>query len=126
MSGPVQPLQERRALNEGIEDAFIETARYAAGIRTFNVIHRGVIIDLYEMFYYNFAILVELTEGVEGLEKDGGKEVIGNVRTWLSENNYSRSEADIKRRCESGLELFSRFKVVMSNRGLLSLPSRGR
>lgn len=115
--------QERRALNDGIEDAFIETSKYAAGIRTYYVIRRGVIKDLYEQFYYNFAVLIELTEGLDGLEKDS--KVIDDVRAWLSQNG-SRTEADIKNKCDAGLDLFTKFKGVMIARGSLSLPSRGR
>jgi hypothetical protein len=119
----IQQQQERRALNDGIEDAFIETSRYAAGIRTYYVIRRGVIKDLYELFYYNFAVLIELTEGLEGLEKD--KAIVSEVRDWLSQTG-SQSDADTRKRCDTGLEVFTKFKAVLNARGLLSLPSRGR
>lgn len=114
--------QERRALNDGIEDAFIETSKYAAGIRTYYVIRRGVIKDLYELFYYNFAVLVELTECLEGFEKE---KTVQEVRLWLSQNG-NQQETDIKKRCDTGLEIFTKFKATLTARGLLSLPLRGR
>jgi hypothetical protein len=116
--------QERHALNDGIEDAFINTATYAAGIRTYYMIRRGVIKDLYELFYFNFAVLIELTEGLEALAKD--TETINESRTWLNGNGVGQSEADIKKRCDSGLDVFTKFKAVMSSRGLLELPSQRR
>lgn len=119
----IQQQQERRALNDGIEDAFIETSKYAAGIRTYYVIRRGVIKDLYEMFYYNFAVLIELTEGLEGLEKD--QEIVKKVRGWL-EQNGSQSESEFRKKCDTGLEIFTEFKSVLNAKGLLSLPGRGR
>lgn len=118
----VQPQQERRALNDGIESAFIETAQYAAGIRTFYMIRRGVIKDIYELFYFNFAVLIELTEGLEELAKE--KETLEDAHKWLSGNGAGQSEADIKKRCDAGLEVFTKFKTVLSARGLLALPSR--
>lgn len=116
--------QERRALNDGIEDAFIETAKYAAGIRTYYMIRRGVIKDLYELFYFNFAYLLELTDGLEELAKED--QVIGEAKGWLNGNGSGQSESDIKKRCDEGLEVFTKFKTAMSAKGLLSLPSRGR
>ena len=118
-----QQQQERQALNYGIEDAFIETSRYAAGIRTYYIIRRGVIKDLYELFYFNFAVLIELTEGLSEMEKD--KDIIGEVHDWLSSDG-ARSESDIRKRCDAGLLIFAKFKSAMSNRGLLALPSKGR
>jgi hypothetical protein len=118
----VQNQQERRALNDGIEDAFIETAQYAAGIRTYYMIRRGVIKDLYELFYFNFAVLIELTEGLEELGKDAA--TLKEARVWLMGNGAGQSEADIKKRCDAGLEVFTKFKTMMSARGLLALPSR--
>jgi len=118
----VQNQQERRALNDGIEDAFIETAQYAAGIRTYYMIRRGVIKDLYELFYFNFAVLIELTEGLEELGKDAA--TLKEARVWLMGNGAGQSESDIKKRCDAGLEVFTKFKTMMSARGLLALPSR--
>lgn len=115
-------MQERRGLNDGIEDAFIETATYAAGIRTYYMIRRGVIKDLYELFYFNFAVLIELTEGLEELGKD--KDTIAEVHTWLEDSGKCQSESDISNRCDSGLVVFTKFKKVMSARGLLALPSK--
>jgi hypothetical protein len=120
----VQNQQERRALNDGIEDAFIETAQYAAGIRTYYMIRRGVIKDLYELFYFNFAVLIELTEGLEELSKETDRGTIKESRVWLDGNGTGQSEADIKKRCDAGLEVFTKFKTMMSARGLLALPSR--
>jgi hypothetical protein len=119
----LQNQQERRALNDGIEDAFIETSKYAAGIRTYYIIRRGVIKDLYELFYFNFAVLIELTEGLSEMEKD--KDVIEEVHNWLSSDG-AQSESDIRKRCDEGLLVFAKFKSAMSNRGLLALPTRGR
>jgi len=118
----IQNQQERRALNDGIEDAFIVTAQYAAGIRTYYMIRRGVIKDLYELFYFNFAVLVELTEGLEELKSD--KDTITAAHEWLDGNGVGQSEADIKKRCDAGLAAFTKFKATMSSRGLLALPSR--
>ncbi len=119
----VQPQQERRALNDGIEDAFIETAQYAAGIRTYYMIRRGTIKDLYEQFYFNLAVLIELTEGLEELSKD--QEAIDAAHEWLDGNGSGQSEVEIKKRCDAGLAVFTKFKKAMSERGLLALPSRG-
>jgi len=119
----IQNQQERRALNDGIEDAFITTATYAAGIRTYYMIRRGVIKDLYELFYFNFAVLIELTEGLEELGKD--KETVIAAHAWLAGNGAGQSEADIRKRCDEGLAVFTKFKTLMSARGLLALPSKG-
>jgi len=120
----IQNQQERRALNDGIEDAFINTATYAAGIRTWNVIRIGGIKQLYEDFYFNFAVLIELTEGLEELVKD--KDTIAEVRAWLNSPSGGATEAEMKKRCEAGLEVFTKFKTVLNARGLLALPTRGR
>jgi hypothetical protein len=117
-----QNQQERQALNEGIENAYIDTAQYAAGIRTYYMIRRGVIKDLYELFYFNFAYLIELTEGLEELSKD--YETLKEARVWLAGNGAGQSETDIKKRCDAGLDVFTKFKKVLSSRGLLALPSR--
>lgn len=111
--------QERRALNEGIEDTFIETSRYAAGIQTYYAIRRGSIKDIYEEFYFNLAWLLQLTEGLQELAKD--KEAIATVKDWLGSENSNNMQA----RCESGLTIFSEFKSTLSAKGLLALPSRG-
>lgn len=113
--------QERRALNDGIEDTFIETSRYAAGIQTYYAIRRGTIKDIYEEFYFNFAWLLQLTEGLQELAKE--TEAIKAVKDWLALDN-SRPDTT-KERCESGIQVFSKFKATLSAKGLLALPSKG-
>jgi hypothetical protein len=110
--------QERRALNEGIEDTFIETSRYAAGIQTYYAIRRGTIKDIYEEFYFNLAWLLQLTEGLQELAKE--KEAILTVKEWLCSENGDTMQI----RCETGIKVFSEFKSTLSAKGLLALPSR--
>lgn len=112
--------QERRALNDGIEDVFMETSRYSAGIRTYYEIRRGTIKDLFEEFYFNFSWLVELTEGLEELSKE--KEIFDEINNWLDNSD----NVDMKARCESGRNIFKKFKTRISAKGLLALPARGR
>ena len=112
--------QERRALNEGIEDVFMETSRYSAGIRTYFEIRRGTIKDLFEEFYFNFSWLVELTEGLEEMGKE--QEIFSEINNWLDNSDNE----DMKTRCENGRSIFKKFKTRLSAKGLFSLPSRGR
>lgn len=112
--------QERRALNDGIEDVFIETSRQSAGIRTFYEIKRGVIKDLFEDFYFNFSWLVELTEGLEELSKES--EMFKEINNWLDNSD----NVEMSERCREGRTIFKKFKTMMSAKGLLSLPARGR
>ena len=79
-------------------------------------LHRG------KMFYFNFAVLIELTEGLEELSKD--YETLREAHVWLAGNGAGQSEVDIKKRCDAGLDAFTKFKKVLSARGLLALPSR--
>lgn len=119
----IQAQQERRALNDGIEDAYMSVCWHASCIDTYYIIQRGTIKDTYELFYNHLAYLIRLTQGLEELRKD--QEIITKIRVWLKDPSDS-GKYDIKDQCYNGMELFTNFTIVLSARGLLSLPSKGR
>lgn len=115
--------QERRALNEGIESSFIAAAGYAASIKTHFQTGRGTIHDLYEDFYFNLAVLFELTSDLE--EMTPSKEDIEKMAVWLAKEKCT-DDKNIKEHCKEGMEVFKNYKISLSRNGLLSLPTRGR
>lgn len=116
--------QERRALNDGIEDSFLLSAEYAGQIKSFYQLRIGTIKDLYEKFYLNFAVLVELTDCLEGMANESA--AISAATDWLNLPKLPTKPDEIEARCSTGIEVFRKYKRALSNAGLLSLPSRGR
>jgi hypothetical protein len=119
-----QQQQERRALNEGIESSFIAAAGYAASIKTHFQTGRGAINDLYEDFYFNVAILFELTSDLEEMMQS--RKEIDAMQGWLNKTGDSISSKNISEHCLEGMARFKDYKIALSRNGLLSLPARGR
>lgn len=114
--------QERRALNEGIETAFLDTATHAAGMETNYQTGRGAIMEIYEMFYFNFNVLHKLTAGRE--EMESAKELSQTIRLWF--RTEMPPSTGMTTRCYQGIDLFDAYHSALTRNGLLSLPARGR
>jgi hypothetical protein len=115
----VQPQQERRILNDEIEGAYVSTAYYSACIQNYYENQMGVIKESYELFYLKFVYLVKITEVLEQLQKD--RDVVNEVKTWLK----SDKGRDMRAKCEKGDDMFLKYATLLSDKGLLALPSRG-
>lgn len=115
-------VQERRVLNDAIEATYIECISLASGIRTHSQTGRGAITDLYENFHYNFGTLFDLTCDLDEMSKD--QEIIDATDMWL--NMQSPKGNEHESRCESGREIFKRYKKSLNRCGLIALPSRGK
>jgi hypothetical protein len=118
------PQQERKVLNEGIENSFIDASEMVARIKTYNQTGRGAIIDLYEDFYFYISLLYELTSDLD--EMKDASEAAKEMKGWLDINVKLVSEKDFKEHCDAGMAAFQKYKVSLSKNGLLALPSRGR
>lgn len=113
--------KERRILNDAIEHTFIECAGLAGSIRTHYQTGSGVIRDLYETFYFNVAVLYDLTADLK--EMSGVKTSKKNLEDWLNLPPLKNSGKDIEDRCKAGLVCFREYKIDLSERGILSLPA---
>jgi DNA-binding SARP family transcriptional activator len=115
-------LQERRKLNEEIERAFIQTTIYARDIQVYHQTERGVaIIDLYEGFYSSYSYLVMLTSDLKQL-KQSSKE-IDEANAWINQKSKLVSDKDLLVRCDSGVSSFIKYKRVLSDQGVIALPT---
>jgi CheY-like chemotaxis protein len=120
-SPPLDVAQSRKALNDGIERSFLDTAGYAASIRTHYQTGSGTIRDLYEMFYFNVAVLFDLTSDLQ--EMNSATDATMALQVWLEQPPVRSVNKDMQDRCMDGLKIFREYKIALSRNGVLSLPS---
>lgn len=119
----ITTLQERRKLNEEIERAFINAVIGLVSIRTYLQTGRGATsLGLYENFYAAFTELVVLTSDLPQL-KQSDKEV-KDAMLWIDEKIDPNKEKAINARLESGIALFQRYKKILAERGVITLPPK--
>lgn len=117
----IEPGQERRVLNEAIEHSYIECAGLAGSIRTHFQTGSGVVRDLFELFYFNVAVLYDLTADLS--EMSNAEISKKNLEEWLELPPLKNSVKDAEERCRAGLICFRAYKIDLSKNGVLSLPS---
>lgn len=116
-------LQERKRLNDEIERTFIFTALAARNIQIYNQTERGVsLIDLYEKFFSEFSLLLILTSDLPQMRSS--KEEVSKATTWIKEKQNLNGDKNMLARLESGFAVFMAYKKVLSEQGVISLPSR--
>ena len=112
---------DRKVLNDGIEKAFMDCAGYAGSIRTHYQTGSGVIRDVYELFYFNVAVLFDLTSDLEGM--GSSTEACVELETWLNLPPIKNIGIDMKERCDAGLRVFRAYKIALNKNGILTLPA---
>ena len=112
---------DRAALNEGIEKAFMDCAGYAGSIRTHYQTGRGTIRDVYELFYFNVAVLFDLTSDLEGMTS--ATTACKEMESWLNLPPVKNADKEMKDRCIEGLRLFRSYKIALNKNGILTLPT---
>lgn len=121
----MEPIQERRRLNEEIERSFITTAASVVSIQTYHQTKRGIgLIDLYEQFYSSFALLVELTADLEQLHQH--EDTVKATKEWINRRINVEKDSEILYRLSTGLKAFSDYKKILSDQSIISLPKSGR
>jgi len=116
-------LQERKRLNEEIERTFIFTATAARNIQIYNQTERGVaLIDLYERFFSEFSLLLILTSDLPQMRSS--KEAVDKANIWIKEKPQRDNDSKMLARLELGFSVFMSYKKVLSEQGVISLPSR--
>jgi hypothetical protein len=118
---PIDVSHERKALNEGIERVFMDCAGYAGSIRTHYQTGSGTIRDLFELFYFKFAVLFDLTSDLSGMDADA--EVIKSIESWFELPPVKKLGAEMEERCREGLHLFRKYKIALGKNGIITLPT---
>lgn len=120
----METLQERKRLNEEIERTFIAVAIYARNIQTFKQTERGAtLINLYELFFADFALLVMLTSDLAQMLKD--PEAVKKAVDWLKIHGVANmNDRQLEIRCNEGVGVFMDYKRALSKQGVISLPVR--
>lgn len=116
-------LQERKRLNDEIERTFIFTALAARNIQIYNQTERGVsLLDLYEKFFSEFSLLLILTSDLPQMRSS--KDAVDKALIWTKERTNINGDKNMLARLESGFSVFMAYKKVLSEQGVISLPSR--
>jgi hypothetical protein len=111
--------EDQSVLRDGINKAFMDSAGYAASIRTHYQTGSGVIRDIYELFYFNVAVLFDLTSD---FEKMGSSiESVKNLEAWLNKPMTKFGEKDMEERCMTGLKVFRDYKISLTKNGIVSV-----
>jgi hypothetical protein len=98
----------------------MDCAGYAGSIRTHYTTGRGVIKDVFEIFYFNVAVLFDLTSDLEGM--GSSTEACSDLEVWLNLGPVKNNEKDMRDRCDSGLRAFRAYKIALNKNGILTLP----
>jgi len=123
MDTPV--LQERKRLNDAIERAFIEASVAANDFEMWKQTDRGMtLIDVYERFYSNFNLLVMLTSVLQPLRQS--QDQVKKARLWLHQKIQMNDDKRMETRFNFGVVAFMEYAQLVSDQGLISLPSSGR
>jgi len=123
MESASSTLMERRKLNEEIERSFILTAVSVRNILLFYQTERGVsLLDLYESFYSSFTLLVMLTSDLPQMKQSNA--AITNALKWIDQKTKMEKDEYVLSRCKGGITVFNEYKKVLSDQGVISLPSR--
>lgn len=115
--------QERSTLNDGIEERYILASDYAGGIMNHYETKRGTLKDEYENFFLYFARLVQLTQCLEELSKDHDQAAVKEIKEWILNKDQ---DTNFEHRVQTGLGMFEKYQKLLSSKGLIVLPSRGR
>jgi hypothetical protein len=116
-------LQERKRLNEEIERTFIFTATAARNIQIYNQTERGIsVFDLYERFFSEFSLLIILTSDLPQMRSS--KDAVERALSWVKIKPKLDTEPKMLARLAEGFEVFMAYKKVLSEQGVISLPSR--
>lgn len=115
--------QERSTLNDGIEERYILASDYAGSIMNYYENKRGALKDEYENFFLYFARLVQLTQCLEELSKEHDRKVVSDTKNWLLNKD---KDTNFEHRVQMGLIEFEKYQNLLSNKGLIVLPTRGR
>lgn len=123
MDSSTANLQERKRLNEEIERTFIFAATAARNIQIYNQTERGVsVLDLYERFYSEFSLLVILTSDLPQMRNS--KDSVEKTTAWVKTKPKLETDQKLLARLEEGFAAFMSYKKVLSEQGVISLPSR--
>jgi len=116
-------LQERKRLNEEIERTFIFTATAARNIQLYNQTERGIsLYDLYERFFSEFSLLLILTSDLPQMRSS--KDSVEKATSWIKVKPKIDTDPKMLSRLEEGFSIFMGYKKVLSEQGVISLPSR--
>lgn len=115
---------ERKILNFEVEDAFINTAKAATAVMSYSQTERGQApIDLFEQFHSSFYYLTILTSDLKQLSQN--QEDVDRALSWLKDKIGKNSEDSmIMRKLEEGIIIFRNYKKVLSEQGVVALPSK--
>lgn len=113
-----EPQHERKFLNDHIENAYVQANKHVADIRTYYETKLGTVKESFELFYYNFALLVEFTEYLQKMEKE--EPLFEEIHNWLDNKDKEETE----QRCRSGIVLFGKLKKSLNTKGVIALPTK--
>ena len=116
-------LQERRRLNDRIEQAFINTAECAISVMMYTQTFRGIgNVDLYERLYSNFALLVMLTADLKQMNDKTRQAAVTEASGWL--HMTAPKDREQIERCKLGVLIFEKYKKTLADAGVIALPSK--
>ena len=120
-------VQERRKINEEIEDAYISATQASANCVTALATGKGNYPNIYRDFFQYFYHLFDLTHDIKEIaEKE--EMLCTQIDNWfLSQTNLSQKpETHIIKLIREGNEFFRRYKKSLSSSGIISLPTTRR
>lgn len=114
--------QERRILNDAIEQAYLDVCELASSIDLYLHTGDGVLLLLYKNFYFKLNFLFRLTSNQEEMIQNA-KEEIEEIGKWLDHPATSK-ESQMETVLKDGLKVFKKYDLALNQRGLIVLPSR--
>ncbi|MCK9592898.1 MAG: hypothetical protein M0Q91_12915 [Methanoregula sp.] len=115
--------QERRILNDAIEQAYLDVCDLASSIDLYFHTGDGVLLLLYKNFYYKLNFLFRLTSNQEEMIQNATKEV-EEIGKWLDHPQCTQRETQMETVLKEGLLVFKKYDLALNQRGLIVLPSR--
>ena len=118
------PILERRALNEEIERAFIDTSLAIREILCFGQTFRqATVTELYEAFFRGFSYLVVLTCNLDQIQK-GDKARVDKAVAWIRKELPNTNDAILKARSIEGIDMFMEYSNLLSDQNVIALSIR--
>ena len=122
MTTPVTPQRENKTLAAVIDEAVIESAKWATELEIWLQNRRGPYMPIFEEFYRGFSILLTLTGDLSEMGKHQESGLVGKCRAWMKPVQMIGRGSEMElARLESGVALFHEYYHALNYSGVITL-----
>lgn len=122
MTTPVIPQRENKTLAAVIDEAVIESAKWATELQVWLTTRRGPYVPIFEEFYRAFSILLTLTGDLSEMGKHQESGLVNRCQDWVKpvRMDGKGTEQELVR-VRDGVALFHEYYHALNYSGVITL-----